>query len=46
MTSGYNVAAAFRRSAAEVINHAQSMLGSLVDKRDELELEKTYKTTG
>lgn len=38
MTFGYNAAAAFGRSTAEVIDHAKSLLTSLVDKREELEV--------
>ncbi|KAK5202612.1 hypothetical protein LTR41_011644 [Exophiala xenobiotica] len=35
MTSGYNAHAAFGQSTAEVIDHAKSLLASLVDKREE-----------
>jgi hypothetical protein len=38
LTFGYNAAAAFGRSTSDVIDHAKSLLGSLVDKRDELEV--------
>ncbi|KAI9808253.1 MAG: hypothetical protein M1825_004710 [Sarcosagium campestre] len=37
MTFGYNAAAAFEQSTAEVIDHAKSLLTSLVDKREESE---------
>lgn len=35
---GYNAALVFRHSTAEVINHAKSLLSSLVDKREEPEV--------
>jgi hypothetical protein len=35
MTFGYNADAAFGQSTAEVIDHAKSLLSSLVDKREE-----------
>jgi lysophospholipase L1-like esterase len=38
MTFGYNAAAAFGRSTSDVIDHAKSLLGSLVDKREEPEV--------
>jgi hypothetical protein len=38
LTFGYNAAAAFSESTAEVIDHAKSLLASLVDKRDEPEV--------
>ncbi|KAI9790079.1 MAG: hypothetical protein M1816_005549 [Peltula sp. TS41687] len=37
MTFGYNAAAAFGQSTAGVIDHAKSLLNSLVDKREESE---------
>jgi hypothetical protein len=39
MTFGYNAAAAFGRSTAEVIDRAKSLLSSLVDKRVEPEVQ-------
>jgi len=39
MTFGYNAAAAFGQSTAEVIDHAKSLLTSLVDKREEPEVD-------
>ena len=39
MTFGYNAAAAFGQSTAEVTDHAKSLLSSLVDKRDEPEVD-------
>jgi len=39
MTFGYNAAAAFGQSTAEVIDHAKSLLTSLVDRREELEAD-------
>lgn len=47
MTFGYNAAAAFGQSTAEVIDHAKSLLSSLIDKRDKPEVtirEKSRKT--
>jgi len=41
MTFGYNAAVAFGQSTAEVIDHAKSLLASLVDKREELEVQST-----
>jgi hypothetical protein len=38
MTFGYNAALAFGQSTAEVIDHAKSLLSSLVDKREETEV--------
>ena len=38
LTFGYNAAAAFSESTAEVIDHAKSLLDSLVDKREEAEV--------
>jgi hypothetical protein len=38
MTFGYNAAAAFGQSTAEVIDHAKSLLTSMVDKREESEV--------
>ena len=38
MTFGYNAAAAFGQSTAEVIDYAKSLLSSLVDKREEPEV--------
>jgi hypothetical protein len=35
MTFGYNAAAAFGRSTADVIDHAKDLLSSLVDKRED-----------
>jgi len=38
MTFGYNADAAFGQAMAEVIDHAKSLLSSLVDKREEPEV--------
>ena len=38
MTFGYNANAAFGQSTAEVVDHAKSLLVSLVNKREELEV--------
>jgi hypothetical protein len=38
MTFGYNANAAFGQSTAEVVDHAESLLASLVDKREEPEV--------
>jgi len=38
MTFGYNAAAAFGQSTSDVIDHAKSLLSSLVDKREEPEV--------
>jgi hypothetical protein len=38
MTFGYNAAAAFGHSTSDVIDHAKSLLSSLVDKREESEV--------
>ena len=38
LTFGYNAAAAFSESTAEVIDHAKNLLASLVDKREEPEV--------
>ena len=38
LSFGYNAAAAFSESTAEVIDHAKSLLASLVDKREEAEV--------
>lgn len=38
MTFGYNAAATFGKSASDVIDHAKSLLSSLVDKREEAEV--------
>ena len=38
MTFGYNADAAFGQSTAEVVDHAKSLLASLVDKREEPEV--------
>ena len=38
MTFGYNAAAAFGQSTSDVIDHAKSLLSSLVDKREENEV--------
>jgi hypothetical protein len=35
MTFGYNAAAAFGRSTADIIDHAKDLLSSLVDKRED-----------
>jgi hypothetical protein len=42
MTFGYNAAAAFGQSTSDVIDHAKSLLGSLVDKREGLGVPVTY----
>ena len=39
MTFGYNADAAFRQSIAEMVNYAKSLLSSLVDKREKLEVK-------
>ena len=39
MTFGYNAAAAFGQSTADVMDHAKSLLSSLIDKRDEAEVD-------
>jgi hypothetical protein len=38
MTFSYNAAAAFGQSTAEIVDHAKSLLASLVDKREEPEV--------
>jgi hypothetical protein len=38
MTFGYNANAAFGQSTAEVVDHAKSLLVSLVDKREDIEV--------
>ena len=38
MTFGYNADATFGQSTVEVVNHAKSLLASLVDKREEPEV--------
>jgi hypothetical protein len=43
MTFGYNAAAAFGQSTAEIFNHAKSLLASLVDKREESEVRHMAK---
>jgi hypothetical protein len=43
MTFGYNADAAFRQSTAEVVDHAKSLLASLVDKREQPELPSRTK---
>jgi hypothetical protein len=35
LTFGYNAAAAFGHSTADIIDHAKSLLSSLIDKREE-----------
>jgi hypothetical protein len=35
MTFGYNAAAAFGRSTADIIDHAKDLLSSLIDKRED-----------
>jgi hypothetical protein len=35
LTFGYNATAAFSQSTADVVDHAKSLLSSLVDKRDD-----------
>jgi hypothetical protein len=40
MTFGYNANAAFGQSTAEVVDHAKSLLVSLVDKREDSEVLK------
>lgn len=39
MTFGYNAAAAFGQSMSDVIDHAKSLLSSLIDMREELEVD-------
>jgi hypothetical protein len=41
MTFSYNTDAAFGQSTAEVVNRAKSLLASLVDKREEPEVQIT-----
>jgi hypothetical protein len=38
MTFGYNADAAFGQSTAEIVDHAKSLLPSLVDKKEESEV--------
>ena len=38
MTFGFNADAAFGKSTSDVIDHAKSLLSSLVDKREEPEV--------
>ena len=42
MTFGYNAKAAFGQSTAEVLDHAKSLLASLVDEREGTEVQ--YRT--
>ena len=44
MTFGYNADAAFGQSTAEVTDHAKSLLSSLIDKREEPEVQNEAKT--
>lgn len=37
MTFGYNADAAFGNTAADIVDHAKDLLGSLIDKREEEE---------
>jgi hypothetical protein len=39
MTFGYNATAAFGQSTSDVIDHAKGLLSSLIDKRDEPEVD-------
>lgn len=39
MTFGYNADAAFGQSTAEILDHAKSLLASLMDKREEPEVQ-------
>jgi hypothetical protein len=39
MTFGYNAATAFGQSTSDVIDHAKGLLTSLVDKREESEVQ-------
>src|ERR1700712_2200590 len=39
MTFGYNADAAFGQSTAEIVDHAKSLLASLVDKREEPQVQ-------
>ena len=39
MTLGHNADAAFGQSTAEVVDHAKSLLASLVDEREEPEVQ-------
>jgi hypothetical protein len=41
MTFGYNAAAAFAQSTTEIVDCAKSLLASLVDTREELEVRET-----
>jgi hypothetical protein len=43
MPFGYNADAVFGQSTAEVIDHAKSLLSSLVGKREEPEVQSTAK---
>ena len=43
MTFGYNADAAFGQSTAEIVDHAKSLLASLVDKREEPEVQSLEK---
>ena len=43
MTFGYNAASASRQSTAEIVDHAKSLLASLVDKRGEPEVHSAAK---
>ena len=42
MTFGYNADAAFGNTTAEIIDHAKSLLSSLVDKREEDDVRCRY----
>jgi hypothetical protein len=43
MTFGYNADVAFGQSTAEIVDHAKGLLASLVDKREESEVRKTWR---
>lgn len=42
MTFGYNAGTAFGNSTADIIDHAKSLLSSLIDKREELEVQTSW----
>jgi hypothetical protein len=42
LTFGYNADAAFGQSTAEIVDHAKSLLSSLVDKREEQDVQNAH----
>jgi hypothetical protein len=46
MSFGYNAAAAFGQSTADIIDHAKDLLSSLVDKRENEEVGKAKSHSG